>query len=132
MEDKTPASCIHWTAKVSCGFSGCTTLIFLIELIYQLVHPPFLPLSYIFYLLINFLYLVLTFIHFPIILSPFIYLYFIAFIFACIAMKISFKPQWRMGRGMSIISAILPGIILALYGALTVYLLFFWHPHFVW
>jgi hypothetical protein len=55
-----------------------------------------------------------------------------ALVFGCSAVVISSRPQWRKGRWLAIVGVGLPGLILVLYGALLIYLAFFWHPHLVW
>lgn len=39
MDDQTPVSHIHWISRLSCGYSVFATLVFLIQLICQLVPP---------------------------------------------------------------------------------------------
>ncbi|WP_220206638.1 hypothetical protein [Reticulibacter mediterranei] len=136
MDDKTPVSHIHWTSKVSCGYSVFAMLVFLIQLICNIVpyrpHSQLAPLYQILYLLQSLLLKIFLFMPLPPFFSSLFYLYLSAFIFAGIALTISSKRQWRKGKGMAIVGTILPGIILTLCGVLLVYLLFFWHPHFVW
>jgi hypothetical protein len=135
MDDKTPISHIHWTSRVSCGYSIFATLVFLIQFVCNVV--PYRPYSMItpLYQILNLLEPLFMRIFFFLPLFPFLaslfYLYLSAFIFAGIALAISSKQQWRKGRGMAIVGAILPGIILMLCGLVLVFMLLFWHPHFV-
>jgi hypothetical protein len=138
MDDKTLASAklavphIHWTAKVSCGFSVCMALVFVTDWTYQFSYSPWLaPLHQFLGLILYIFYYLTYFMPLRTFLSPLTFLYFIAFLFGCIALVISFRGQWKMGRRMAIVGVTLPGIILLLYGTLIVYLIFFWHPHIV-
>jgi hypothetical protein len=125
---------IHWMAKASCGFSICTTLVFLLEFSFLSpssegpLHDILVPLSFLLPLLRGLMPL-------QQILPPSIGLmplYFLAFIFGGIALAISSRRQWRKGRGMAIVGALLPTILLLLYGVWILYLLYFFrHLHFV-
>jgi hypothetical protein len=48
---------------------------------------------------------------------------------AVTALVIASRPPWQAGRLLALVAALLPGVILLLYGAAVVYFLFFWHPH---
>lgn len=119
--EKPFGSSIHWTAKVSCGFSVGIALVIPIPFLFEIGSPkltvpsPSEPLS-------QLLSWVLPLLQFWL---PFLPLFLLFLIFASVALHISSRRQWKNGRGMAIVGVILPAILLLFYGALIVYLLLF-------
>lgn len=131
MIDKPADSRIHWTARVSCGFSVYTALGFLTPIV-SLFFPA-TPLSQLLLLLparvlLNLPAYLLSFLFTPFhqLLPPLVLAFLPSFlfslillVFACIALFISGKPAWRKGQKLAIISMVLVGIMFVLKGTLV-------------
>ncbi len=112
---------LHWTAPVSCAVSVCAAPLLALESGF-IDLSPVSPLYRVLPLLMPVFQFVAGWL--PLLLSL------LAFLFGWIALAISSRPQWRKGRWLAIIGVALPGLVLLLSGAVFVYVLFFWHPHF--
>lgn len=126
MEKRTPAvetpavTRMHWTAPVSCGLSMCMVPLSPLLQMLAVDVTPVTPLHQVRLPLVSGLQRVPAWL--PLLLTV------LAFLVGGIAWAISSRPSWRKGRWLAIIGVVLPGIILALSGALLVYIAFFWHP----
>jgi len=128
--EKSSVSHIHWTAIVSCGFSGYAALVFLI-IVPGSFFPTDAPIEQFFLLLIPWLITPLYRILTPVAYFLPMPLYLFSCLFASLALAIVSKRQWRKGRGMAIAGAFLSGITLTLFGAWVVWMVFFARFHFV-